>query len=195
MEEKERKPKKKLWIALASLALVVIIGLGITVGVLAASSVSVSNSVTVSYTSVQVAAEVSGTYQVHGAESATSFQKTGGGTTITFDGSETGAAATGTFVAVNDIELTSEHASVVFVYTFHNTSGYAITATCTLPATQTNVTITETDGELNTAVSNHQITIAAGATKTYKITVAVTSLAHDASFTGSFGWVLAKASA
>ena len=192
MEKEKTKSKKKLWITLGSLAIVLIVGLGITVGVLAAASLNVSNSVNVSYTSVQVAARVSATYQVHGSDPV-AFETESGATTITFNGSETGAGATGSFEEVDDITLSFEHQYVVFSYTFINDTSASITATCTLPTTQTNVTITEKNGS-DVAIVNHQLTIAAGQTGVYKITVAIDNLALNSTFAGSFGWVLARAS-
>ena len=191
MEEQTKKSKKKLWIVLASLAIVVIIGLGVTVGVLAAAQVNVSNTINVSYTSVQVAVDVSGTYQVHGDASATDFETSTGATTISFDGSEDSEHNTGSFVAVNNITLTAAHPSVVFVYTFTNNGGNAIVATCTLPSTRTNIAVTETDG--TDPIVGHQLTIAAGATETYVITVAVDNIANNASFAGDFGWAIVNA--
>ena len=199
-QEEKRKYKKKFWIILSSVAIALVIGLSVTVGVLAATSISATNTIGVTYTSTQVAATISGTYQVKNSESATSFVKTGTGTgeenpavyNLVFDGSE--ATASGSFITVNDIVLTATNNYVTFSYTIVNSTDSSIDVALTLPSTQTNVTITETDGSSN-AISSHTLVIAQSATGVYNIKVEVTNLAQSAAFSGTFTFALTRHSA
>ncbi len=202
MDNVQNKSRKKLWIALGSLAVAVIVGLSITVGVLAASTAQVTSAINVTYTASQVAATVSGEYQVLNG-SATAFQTSGNQNTIVFNGSE--GTASGAFVAVNDITLTATNNSVTFRYTIQNdSSSKGISAQVTLPTTQTNVTVSagtavtvpqsgEGESVTVTAGTNHvtdSFVVPANTTVTYTITVSITNVANDASFAGSFVWSL-----
>lgn len=182
---------------------------GITYGVMAAQQTRVSGSITVTYTATEVAAQVSGKYQVLNG-SATDFVT---GTTddnstqdideskvIVFTGDETGSPASASFTAVSDIELTSTNKSVTFTYTIVNTStSKAISAQVTLPTTMTNITVsagTASDGTNSVTVtpgSNHTtdtFTVATGATVTYSVTASITEVKNGASYSGSFIWNL-----
>ena len=200
MENTQTKSRKKLWISLGSLAVCLIVGLSITVGVLAASQATVTNSITVTYTASEVAAVVSGKYQVlH--ESEHNFETSEHETTITFDGTE--GTASGSFVAVNDITLTSANNSVTFTYVIQNTSTTkAITAQVTLPTTATNITVSAGTAVDNAATpnavtvtpgTNHAtdtFTVAASTTVTYTVTASITNVANNAEYSGSFVWAL-----
>ncbi|MCR5553201.1 MAG: hypothetical protein K6F08_00420 [bacterium] len=211
MENTQKKSKKKLWIALGSLAIVMIVGLSITVGVLAATTAQVQNSITVTYTSRKVAAIVSGKYQVLNT-SAVDFTTgdTDNGSTndideskeIVFTGGEEQGTASDTFETVSSINLTSTNNSVTFTYVIKNTSETQdLTAQVTLPTGITNVTVSAGTAVDNseaavavTAGTNHatdSFTVAHGATVTYTVTVSITNLALDASYTGTFVWDLA----
>ena len=176
-----------------------IVGLSVTVGVLAATTAQVTNTIQVTYTSRKVAAVVSGQYQVLHHD-AVDFETAGGDTTITFTGGESQGTAVGSFVAVNNITLTSTDNSVTFTYVIQNTSTtQALTAQVTLPVTRTNVTLSAgtasdgTDPVTVTAGTDHAtdtFTVAAEATVTYTVTASITNLALDASFAGTFSWDL-----
>lgn len=180
-------------------AFVIAIGaaVGITYGVMAAHNATVTTPINIGYTSQEVAARLSATYQVQGG-AVTNFL-TGvsddnttadidESTTLRFTGEETGTNNDNVkaFVAPNpQPTLTSTNKTITFVFTITNDTGAEITATVTMPATQTNVTITKT-GDSNS------IDVAANATATYTVTVTITNVAKDASFTGDFSWNLAR---
>ena len=199
-QEEKRKYKKKFWIILSSVAIALVIGLSVTVGVLAATSISATNTIGVTYTSTQVAATISGTYQVENSADPTSFVRTGTGTdpdtnpaeyTLVFDG---GSKSSDSFITVNDIVLTSSNKYVVFSYTITNNTDSSIDVVLTLPSTQTNVTITETDGSAS-AIANHTLVVAQDSVGVYNIRVDVTNLAKGAAFSGTFTFALTRHSA
>ena len=211
MENTQKKSRKKLWVALGSLAVVLIVGLSITVGVLAATTARVQNSITVTYTARKVSAIVSGKYQVLNTDAVdfTTGQSDNGSTIdideskeIEFTGAETQGTASGSFQTVSNINLTSTNNSVTFTYVIKNTSETQdLTAQVTLPTGITNVTVSAGTAVDNseaavavTAGTNHatdSFTVVHGATVTYTVTVSITNLALDASYTGSFIWDLA----
>ncbi|MBO4569592.1 MAG: hypothetical protein J5689_00020 [Clostridia bacterium] len=210
MENTQKKSKKKLWIALGSLAIVMIVGLSITVGVLAATTAQVQNTITVTYTARKVSAIVSGKYQVlntAAVDFTTGVNDDQGTATIdeskeiVFTGAESQNTASGSFETVSSINLTSTNNSVTFTYVIKNTSETQdLTAQVTLPTGITNVTVGSGAAVDNSeaAVSvtpgtNHAtdtFTVAHGATVTYTVTVSITNLALDASYTGTFVWDL-----
>lgn len=182
------KSKSKLFIAIAAFVIAIVAAVGITYGVMAAQNATVNTSVNVGYTSHEVAATLSATYQVDGS-TATDFKTSDGSTKIVFDGTEAedGSANVKTFVAPDpeNTTLTSAHKTITFVFTIKNDGDGTITGTITLPATQTNVTVTKT-GNSNT------IEVEGGATATYTVTVTVTNVAKNAAFSGDFSWSLTK---
>lgn len=213
MENTQKKSKKKLWIALGSLAIVMIVGLSITVGVLAATTARVQNSITVTYTARKVSAVVSGKYQVlntaavdftTGVDDDTDTADIDESKEIEFTGAESQGTASGSFQTVSSINLTSTNNSVTFTYVIENTSETQdLTAQVTLPTGITNVTVSAGAAVDNAATpqavsvtpgTNHAtdtFTVAHGVTVTYTVTVSITNLALDASYTGTFIWDLA----
>ena len=172
-------------------AFVIAIGaaVGITYGVMAAQNATVTTPINVGYTSHEVAAHMSATYQV-GSGSAVDFKTANNETTISFDGTEDddGTHNVKAFAAPADISLTKANNTVTFVFSITNDlTSSAITATITMPATQTNVTITKTG-------NSNSLNIAAGETGTYTVTVTITNVVNDAEFSGDFSWNLARAS-
>jgi hypothetical protein len=191
------KNSKKIIISLGVVAVAIIIALSITLGALAAKIATINTAITVGYTSTEVSAKVSATYKEASASTAI-VMKNGDDESITFDGNE--STATGSLTCPN-IDLTSDNKSVVFVYTFENTGDSAFYVNGTIPSTQTNVTITaisdsdtsdSTDAVTNTISSNSltQIEVAGHKTATITITVAITEIRNNASFSGNFQWTL-----
>jgi len=197
---KKNNSRKKLRIALWSLAFAIVAGVSATIGALAASSAQVSNGVNVTYISVAVAVRVSGTYQIlnNPVQNLLTDSTDPTSTEITFTGEE--GTATSSFEDIPTLSLTSTNNRVTFTYSITNTSdSRSITAEVTLPTTKTNVTVsagTATNGVNAVTVTpgtNHatdSFTIAANTTVTYSITISITDLAFDATYSGSFVWVM-----
>lgn len=191
------KNSKKIVISLGVIAIAIIVALSITVGALASKIATINTAITVGYTSTEVSANVSATYKEASASQAV-VMKNGTEDKITFDGNE--STATGSLTCP-DINLGSDNKSVVFVYTFENTGDSAFYVNGTIPSTQTNVTITATadtdtsddvEAVANTISSNSltQIEVAGRKTATITITVAITEVKNNASFSGNFQWTL-----
>ena len=184
--------KLKYTLAVAVLVVAILATAGITAGVMAAQQVTVNSPINVGYTANQVAATLSATYQKHGDAQATNFVTSSNATTISFDGTETttDSANVKAFEAPANLTLSAEHKSITFEFSFVNNGDHDITATLTLPLTQKIVTITKT-GNSNTFTV--PTTATAQNPATYTVTVAVTEVARDAKFDGSFAWNLALA--
>ena len=188
------KARTKLIATIAAFVLSIGAAIGVTYGVMAAQNATVTTPINVGYTSQEVAADLSATYQV-GSGSAVAFETSTGATTISFDGTEDddGTANVKSFVqpTAQATTLTKTNNTITFVFTIVNHTDAAVTATLTLPSTQTNVTVTKTGNSntLNIAAD----TSGTGVTATYTVTVTITNVAKDAAFSGDFSWTLARA--
>ncbi len=192
--------KAKLITAIA----VLVIGLGGIVGaiwgVIAANMVNVTAPIHVGYTSEHVAATLKASYtDANGQE--VYFKTSNNEEQIVFDGSESteNNANQKGFVSPDNsaLELNDDRQSITFTFYITNNSEYAITGEISLPETEENVTVTKTakansENENFVENINCKLTIAAGKTGVYKVTVTVASLAKNAVYDGVFNWHLAK---
>lgn len=182
--------KKKLAISISTLCVAILAVVGISVGVWAARNASINNPINVGYTSHEVAATVTATYQRETDEAPTAFQTEEGETSITFTGEETEGDATAAFAAVDasNLELSSTNRYIVFTYTFQNNGDADFIATMTLPETQTNVALSY---ELNSSSTESlSFTVSGNGSATFEVTVAIDDIAKDASFSGNISWTL-----
>ncbi len=183
------KSRTKLFVAIAAFLIAFGAAVGVTVGVLAARQISVTTPIDVTYTSEMVAARLSATYQRTGADAdPVNFLVDNSdpeSTTITFNGEEDSQHNTKGFAQPSIPALTAEHKTIVFTFTIINDTNAAIVATISYP-TPTNMTVTRT-GDANT------LNIAANQTGTYTLTLTITNVASDASFSGNISWSLERA--
>lgn len=184
--------KKKLAISITTLCLVLLLCIAIPVGIWAAQNATIKNPINVTYTAKEIGAEVSATYQRKTDASPTSFVTSTGEATITLTGEEDdNYEASFAAVDADKMELSKTNDTITFVYSFKNTGDKSFTVTLGGERTAENVTVKYTAGTAAESDSASVLTVAAGATGTYTIVVAIDSYAKDASFSGSFEWALA----
>jgi len=117
--------KKKVIISLSSLVAVILIAACAFVAVFAARNATVTSAFNVSYTTWQVQATVTATYQINTADSATTIKASNGtDTSLVFSGTEAtnSADATKAFETVS-INFGDDDEYVDFVYTVTNGNG------------------------------------------------------------------------
>lgn len=205
--------KKKLIVSLSAVCLVAVIAVVAVVAVLAAGQQSITSNVNVTYRATGIAAKASANYYnvaTNATElgAASAFTAAGGAGVengvITF--SPTGTT-TGTLSPAGEITLSAAKPVVIFEFKFENLSqSRDIALGLTLPATQTNVTVSYYVAEeaiTNPAdvefASAETITVtdlakkADADTASYKyvyVKAQVADLTTDADFDGDFAWTL-----
>ena len=184
--------KKKMIVAISAFAMVILAAVVAVVAVLAAQQVTVQSSISVSYTSQEVAGTVTAKYQVAGG----TLTDLGDGS-ATFYGTETGTPTKNLTesgaVAISGLTSTNDY--VEFVFTFTNTGSADYTASLTLPASAVNFdisyTVPNTGGA--TRVSDTSFKVAKNTTTavTYKVRYTIHEVKDDATLSGTFSWDLA----
>lgn len=188
--------KKKFTIAIIAVAFVALAAVIALVSVLAAFTANVNNSITVSYTAVNVNATVECAYGSSEA-GATTVVKSGEANLITFSTDDTDEEVTKNF---NGIEATFSRSNkeIYVKYVIENTddtNAFNVTINNTLADSNSNTLITYKvdSGEYATLAANTTDlgSLAAGATKTVIVKLALDNATKNVDLSGGIGFVLA----
>lgn len=179
--------RKKLVISLSVVACVIVAAVIAVVAVLAATQQAITSNIKVTYTAMDVDATVTAKATIGGVDTA--FYTADDKTSLVLEASESDedAATAKTLAPKTDLELTRANQEVTFTYTFENTGSRDFTAAVEFGkaglADKNLKVVSETD-------DGATITVAAGETETYTVTIAVLDMAKDVNFQFAFSWTL-----
>lgn len=195
--------KRKLIISLTSVAAVAVVSIVSLVIVLAAFTTTISNQFSVSYTANGVACTITAAHRTAdvGETTAGSYTTIGN---ATFDGKETGNAASKTITSLSNQTIAKDQYFVIR-YTIANNASASVamtlglsgdtttsTTNCTIKyayaTTDVSTNLTTNQSKFSTTFSNQSI--AKGTTGYVFILIQVTNFDVDASFSGTIKWTL-----
>lgn len=188
--------KRKIIISVCAFALIVVATVVSVIAVLAAQQVTIQSSVSVTYTVVDVVADVE-VYAVEtNATSISSWTASNWGTAQTHNFAHNTSTTTQN-LALGDFTPTKDEC-IVFKFVFNNNGDKAFKATLTAPTPHSNMNIyyaaTQADLLTSTTTAPAQVSVAKGASSTasYFAVVKIKDVTKEIAKTDlKFSWVLA----
>jgi len=204
------KTKKKLFLAIGAFSILVLVAVVAVIAVLAAQSVTVTSSnVTVSYTSLEVKANITASYQIKNG-TKTAWKTDDNKDTISFDGTEAEDASKSLDeLTIPTGQMTSTNNYIDFIFKFENkgsTTCKVVLTTC--PGIGADDTMDNMEAKIHTSITDSYtmpddasapsgsadyLTLESNKTGYVIIRYSIIDVASNASLSGLFDWVLEKA--